>query len=659
MSASRLFRAAVVVTGLALSSLVPVSSAGAAEPAPITVSMTTADGGALPDACVLVYAYDEFEGGSGYSLAGEACAAPGEGRVEIGPDLLGEAEQVALSTRTSALYVDGWVGGFWNPTRFRPGDEVDVVLQPAGVIEGSLTLPDGSPVPYGDAELVSPEPGGAEPVSASIVDGRWSAKAAPGTYAVYYQAGDRIQYSGGASDLFLAATYPVVAGETVQVTEVLLGDGEAGRSTVTGVVTEAGSGRVLPGMCVTTVDEWWVPESVSAARASSARRAGASRPAPSAAARSAAGEPGSYCPDDGELTDQQGRYEVSAMAAPDLRRRLVVTDPSGRHARWVSEPFASQVGARVEQDVALVLAGSLAGRVVDRVSGRPLEGVCPMVAVNRSSTTSDGVVRCSDSDGRWTVSGLVPGRVTVQLVPPSPHLSMYAPGVETAKRAALVTVVAGRRVQAPDTALPVGGVLTGTVRDRAGKPVRGITVSFGSWSDGAGPEAPSAMTDPSGRYVLSGLRPGSDVVQIAGSRPQGLKWARWWSGGVGDPSQATPVAVDYDTTTALDAVVTRAGTVAVTLSGRALPTEEDVVAIEAFAPSGTSLGILGWATAGGPPARVGQVPLGQVLLRATVYGGSGKRRSWWYRAPQAGVGTRSPVTVTSGGVTAVTWVIDR
>lgn len=640
-----------LLAALAVTSLVPATAARAVDPDPIRVSVATEDGGVLPDVCVLVYAVERDENQEGTFLTGEACAQPDGADVEIGPELIGQAQELVLFVRTSAMYADTWVGGrsSWDATRWHPGDDVDVVLSVAGALVGQVTYPDGTPVAAGDVSVLLPEGGGGD-VPAWIEDGRWRAKVAAGTYVLSYQVDGRVQYSGGADSPFLARQYTVAAGEELAVQEVFLDEGDAGSATVTGVVTQAGTGAALRGMCVRAVDQEWVPATASAARtavrASSPGGAGAPRRIAPAG-----------CPEDGVLTDAEGGYRLRSLAGPDIRRKVVVTDPSAQHVRWVSEPFDFPVAAEVQQDAVLVRAGGLAGRVVDRVSGEPLAGVCPQVFVSRSWRTSEGTVTCSDDDGRWSVSGLAPGRVTVSLTPRLPHLSLYVPGAESSRAAALVSVVAGRQAQVPQTGLPVGGVLTGTVRDRAGKPVRGVLVSFGTWSDGSGPEAPNARTDATGRYVVSGLRPGSDVVQVAGWEQSGRKWARSWSG-VADPAEAKPVVVAYDTTTRFDAVATRAGSVSVALSGRALPEDEYGVGVEAFSASGRSLGLMSWATAGASPALVGELPSGAVLLRARVYTDAGTR-SWWYRAPGAGAATRTPVQVRAGATTTVTWVIDR
>jgi hypothetical protein len=70
--------------------------------------------------------------------------------------------------------------------------------------------------------------------------------------------------------------------------------------------------------------------------------------------------------------------------------------------------FDIQFGTTVEVDVRLDRAGSISGVVRDRVTGQPVAGICtaPVPVFKRQTEPVSG--NCTDTEGRYTLSGLGP-----------------------------------------------------------------------------------------------------------------------------------------------------------------------------------------------------------------------------------------------------------
>ena len=113
----------------------------------------------------------------------------------------------------------------------------------------------------------------------------------------------------------------------------------------------------------------------------------------------------------------------------------------------------------------------------------------------------------SRADGTFSIDGLEPGVYRVRVTDPG----RAAPPDQT------VSVVAGTTATM-NAVFPAGATVTGHVNTLAGAPMPGITVDIGS-SDYNGfmglPPAMSAITDASGRYVITGVPTGDLSVSVS------------------------------------------------------------------------------------------------------------------------------------------------
>jgi hypothetical protein len=141
------------------------------------------------------------------------------------------------------------------------------------------------------------------------------------------------------------------------------------------------------------------------------------------------------------------------------------------------------------------------GRVVDRVTGRPVPGCVDVESVVPlpSATTF-----CAGADGRWEVEGLAAGQSgSTSRVPGR----MSRDGGRPPTRPRPPRCTSARRRHHGRAADPVarGGVLGGRVLDSRGRPVAGagVSIAAGQWWER--PEH-TTTTDTAGRYRLANVR---------------------------------------------------------------------------------------------------------------------------------------------------------
>jgi hypothetical protein len=206
------------------------------------------------------------------------------------------------------------------------------------------------------------------------------------------------------------------------------------------------------------------------------------------------------------LTDEAGAFEL-----PDL--------PAGRWDVVARRPGLAPARARAVEPggppLALRLAdgGRLAGRVVDRDTGRP---VTPFTVVARRRDRLGGALQSLavvDPDGRFELEGLPAGRV---------YVAAAAPGYAPAQAVPVEIAEPGAAPATVQLELARGGVAFGTVRSRAtGAPIPGAEVEVEGAPEPAASAVPvrfRAIADGGGRFEVAGLppRPVSLFVSAAG-----------------------------------------------------------------------------------------------------------------------------------------------
>ena len=205
---------------------------------------------------------------------------------------------------------------------------------------------------------------------------------------------------------------------------------------------------------------------------------------------------------------------VDAVAGPDGAYRLDTLIPGVRYfvEAWAPgrAPAAQALVAEGVQrrDIALVRAGRVEGRVTDRATGQGVADAQVTLLAQHAATFSP-VATTTDGDGRFVFAAVVPGPLLV--------LTVRAPGYETLLQEG--KALEGRRVTAGETTvlavdLVKGGTVAGRVTGPDGRPVAYATVALVDPKRRFEGEE-TAVTDANGRYLVTGLHPGTWELRVA------------------------------------------------------------------------------------------------------------------------------------------------
>ena len=446
--------------------------------------------------------------------------------------------------------------------RYRPPAVVDVVL-PMGVpVSGRVTTSTGAPSDGATVRLEALDGGrgGARPRTDE--DGRWSAVVDPGRYRI----------SSTREDGTFAGYHP--GGRPYARAEVVV-VGPRGRSGVD--LREPAPSRlvvtVVDAATRRPVDDVCVQQAYDHVEPPGGRRPGT---VPGGSRRDGlTRSTGDVCEGPG------GTYSIGVE--PGVVRAGVgdrARDGDERYAPAITEPVRVGMGATVRVAVALAATGTLTGRVLDRVTGRPVRACVSAQPVAGGDLQGYG---CAGRDGRWRLRGLSPGPVKVLVGGGETHVERYAPAAATAAGAAVYRVRNGATTTVPTVRLGRSGTITGRVLDARGRPVPGAGVELAgrAWWD---EPSKSTTTDPAGRYRLEHVTTGPHRLEVVPPSYTGL--GRVWVGGAGDAGRARAVRVPYGRTVSVPDQRLKAGARLAVVLGAVDPS----VVVEALDPQGRIVG---------------------------------------------------------------------
>lgn len=183
--------------------------------------------------------------------------------------------------------------------------------------------------------------------------------------------------------------------------------------------------------------------------------------------------------------------------------------------------------------------GSISGRVTGH--GRSLRDICALALPVASESSRPTFAGTTSKRGTYLIHGIRPGRYLVlfrtgeRSCPSTANwLPQFYPFVNSPfalEGAALVRVRAGKDTGHIDGRLKLGGEIGGTVRTRAGRPIKGICVSFYSpfVISGSYYVTMAAASSRTGHYALHGLFPGHYQIQFTiGCGSKGNYAAQFW-----------------------------------------------------------------------------------------------------------------------------------
>ena len=177
--------------------------------------------------------------------------------------------------------------------------------------------------------------------------------------------------------------------------------------------------------------------------------------------------------------------------------------PSHAHAKTIRITGTRQVS----HINATLQPGAIVSGIVKAVNaaGKPLAGVCAFASDQASEFGDSGGFAQTGADGRYRITGLSAGRVTIQFDPTcNTGFSVY----EIVQRS--ITLKTGQKVTGFNAYLPKGGGISGLVTDAHGRPAGGVCVQV---NDDFGE---ATRTRQNGHYSLIGVENGSFGVVFFG-----------------------------------------------------------------------------------------------------------------------------------------------
>jgi carboxypeptidase family protein len=160
--------------------------------------------------------------------------------------------------------------------------------------------------------------------------------------------------------------------------------------------------------------------------------------------------------------------------------------------------------------------GSIAVRVVDDATGRPIKGATVVAVVFADATYVKNTI--TDREGRALLLGLPKGRVRVS----SGHqgfLSATYGAERPGEDGTYITLSEGQQAPAITIRLKRGGVIAGTITNDAGEPMAGVSVQAYRRSFSGGRQLfyrtlDADFTDDRGAYRIRNLIPGDYLVGV-------------------------------------------------------------------------------------------------------------------------------------------------
>jgi hypothetical protein len=527
-----------------------------------------------------------------------------EGNYSLGEALSGDGYTVSY---TAGEGPEIYVPGTADPAKARKitvtagqQNTIDDTQPLPATVHGTLTGGDGSPqAGYQVTVALASYDNWVQFNATTDADGTWTVDGVPpGDYRVSFVGpdGGRSQWAYGKSSEETATLIPVVAGGDLTVDDTWL----AGATLVVNAV-DAVTGVPVNDYCV------WIPSPGD----------------------------GSGCATTGSqivITDLPGgSYEMSA------------TPGDGSYYLFTGSLAVTLTpGETTTATIKLTLGGKVSFTAADHASGAAVSGACGEFEVLGHGGLPDNYGECTDITGKAASGSLAPGTYEMYAKAPAGYGDQWVGekgGTGDQKAAARIKVVPGKTVPAPAVLLDKNGTITGTVSDKAGKPLAGTDVAWSAWGD-AGPIR-DTTTDEQGRYTITNLGPYAWPLLFGSAG-----YPRQWSGHDGNRFQAKAVTVRPSVSTTYNFTPVAGST----LKGKVTARAGVSWRIHVFnAATGDQMGAFD-STAAGPGGTYEMEVIGgqQVKVDWTWYEGETNHHGWYLNATSIDSATNVAIPANGG-----------
>lgn len=266
------------------------------------------------------------------------------------------------------------------------------------------------------------------------------------------------------------------------------------------------------------------------------------------------------------LTSRDGHYELEGLATG---RYQIQFDPScGGEQSAIYLGTVRSLGIRAGKTVSgfnanLKLGAAMSGKVTD-VHGRPIDAICVLVG--------DGSETETNPDGTYSIFGIQPGQWSVQFAGGCGNAGSFAPqfydNQPDGQLATLIQFSPGKRTRNIDAVMRPGGTVSGVVTNASGRRLSNICV--GAATQGQAELNSGIFTDieftDNGHYLMQNLAPNPYLIQFGCA---GGRYASQWFKSQPDLTTADLLSVNPGGTTMASARLSRAGSIAGTVTDQA------------------------------------------------------------------------------------------
>jgi hypothetical protein len=354
----------------------------------------------------------------------------------------------------------------------------------------------------------------------------------------------------------------------------------------------------------------------------------------------------------GELSScDNGSGVVLIENVPPGQQFVLVESRDGRYFNADAEVTVAPAQT-VELTVRMRRGATIDTKIVDRVTGEPVAGVCVELTRFDRFSLGNNQMFCADQSGVLHIGAIDPGKFRLFATDPDGIYGRQWVGLNGGtgrfEGARVVKAVTGKVVTIPAIRMDRAGAVEGVVTGSSGEPLFLAGIRLAPMHPGVGGGI-GVETDEQGRYRFDGLGPYEWPLLVTG-----FEHASQWSGGVANHLLATGVRVRSGQITAFDVNLTKGTTISGTVRTAAGAPLDDALVMPHNLVTGDIMGGT-FSTNGQYTVHV----LGPQLVRILVQGGAGDvfYNHWYVNA--ADFDHATPIAVPAEGSKTINITVSR